>query len=147
MPKNVVKQPEHMADVQNHPADVPLPIDRVGVRGLRLPLVVSDRLQGAQHTVAQVDLGVDLPSRFKGTHMSRFVEALEDWNEELSYQSLKHLLVNIKKRLAAKKAYVRFTFPYFIRKFAPVSRASGLMAYECRLTGELETDKPPHQSL
>jgi len=137
-----LKLPENMADVQNGPADVPLPIDRVGVRGLRLPLVVSDRRQGAQHTVAQVDLGVDLPSRFKGTHMSRFVEALEDWNEELSYHSLKNLLVDVKNRLAAKKAYVRFAFPYFIRKFAPVSGVSGLMAHECRLTGELEDDKP-----
>ena len=142
MAENSSKLPAHMADVQNHPADVPFPIDRVGVRGLRLPLVVSDRRNGAQHTVAQVDLGVDLPSRFKGTHMSRFVEALEDWNEELSYQSLKKLLVDVKKRLAAKKAYVGFAFPYFIRKYAPVSRISGFMAYACRLTGELEEEKP-----
>ncbi len=127
-----------MADVQNHPAGVALSIDTVGVKGLKLPLVVSDRQNGSQHTVALVDLGVDLPACFKGTHMSRFVEALENWNEDLSYRSMKTLLADMNSRLMARKAYARFSFPYFIRKRAPVSGVSGLLAYECRLTGELK---------
>ena len=60
-----------MEDVQNSPAPVALPIDRVGVKGLKLPLLVRDRAQGTQHTVANVDVSVDLPAAFKGTHMSR----------------------------------------------------------------------------
>ena len=59
-----------MEDVQNSPAPVALPIDRVGVKGLKLPLLVRDRAQGTQHTVANVDVSVDLPAAFKGTHMS-----------------------------------------------------------------------------
>ena len=85
-----------MEDVQSHAPQVALNIDRVGVRELKLPLLVRDRCQGKQQTVATVDLGVDLPSSFKGTHMSRFVEALEQWNDEISYQSVRRLLVNIK---------------------------------------------------
>ncbi|GHV55045.1 GTP cyclohydrolase [Deltaproteobacteria bacterium] len=133
---------QNMADVQNDPASLPLNIDTVGVKRLKLPLVVSDREKGAQHTVALVDLGVDLPASFKGTHMSRFVEALEGWKEELSYKTMKLLLEDIKTRLNARKAYARFSFPYFIRKCAPVSGACGLMAYECRLTGELVDARP-----
>lgn len=131
-----------MADVQNAPASVPLSIDTVGVKGLKLPLLVSDRARGSQHTVALVDMGVDLPASFKGTHMSRFVEALEGWNEELSFKTMRLLLEDIKMRLDARKAYASFSFPYFIRKAAPVSGVSGLMAYECRLTGELAEAKP-----
>ena len=67
-----------MLDVQNDPSSVPMRIDRVGVKDFRLPLVVSDRRQGRQHTVARVDLGVELPAHFKGTHMSRFVEILHE---------------------------------------------------------------------
>lgn len=93
-----------MEDVQSHTPTVPLNIDRVGVRELRLPLLVRDRARGSQQTVASVDLGVDLPSAFKGTHMSRFVEALEEWNEEISYQSVRRLLENIKERLGARRA-------------------------------------------
>ena len=131
-----------MADVQNDPAGVPLSIDTVGVKGLKLPLVVSDQAKGFQHTTGLVDLGVDLPGEFKGTHMSRFVEALEGWDEHLSFKTMKTLLEDIKTRLDARKAYARFSFPYFIRKTAPASGAPGLMAYECTLSGELEEGKP-----
>ena len=127
-----------MEDVQSHAPQVALNIDRVGVRDLKLPLLVRDRCQGKQQTVATVDLGVDLPSSFKGTHMSRFVEALEQWNDEISYQSVRRLLVNIKERLGARRAYARFCFPYFIIKKAPASGSPATVAYECRLTGELD---------
>ena len=70
-----------LQDVQNSPSDLAVDIDRVGIKEFRLPLVVRDRDTGLQHTVATVDLGVDLPAAFKGTHMSRFVEALEAWRE------------------------------------------------------------------
>ena len=55
-----------MEDVQNSPAPVALPIDRVGVKGLKLPLLVRDRAQGTQHTVANVDVSVDLPRCVQG---------------------------------------------------------------------------------
>ncbi|MEG6550165.1 GTP cyclohydrolase FolE2 [Desulfocurvibacter africanus] len=126
-----------MQDVQSAPAEVALSIDRVGVKHLMLPLVVRDRAQGVQHTVARVDLGVDLPAAFKGTHMSRFVEALENWKEELDYHSFKALLTDIRQRLSARKAYVVFRFPYFLKQASPKSGSPGWMSYECTLTGEM----------
>ena len=131
-----------MEDVQKQPAEVPFDVDCVGIRGLELPLVVRDRAHGRQHTVAKVDIGVELPSAFKGTHMSRFVEALENWGEEVSYRSVKRLLENVRERLEARRAYVLFRFPYFVRKKAPVSGGEGPMCCRCRLTGELEGGKP-----
>lgn len=129
-----------MEDVQSHAPQVALNIDRVGVRELRLPLLVRDRTKGTQQTVASVDLGVDLPSAFKGTHMSRFVETLEEWNAEISYQSVRRLLLDIKQRLEARRAYARFCFPYFIKKSAPASGIPALVSYQCRLTGELDDE-------
>ncbi len=131
-----------MEDVQNSPALVPLPIDKVGVQNFKLPLVVRDRAQGRQHTIASVDVSVDLPSSFKGTHMSRFVEALEALDVELSYQSMKVLLEDVKSRLEARRAHIIFKFPYFISKSAPASHASGLVSYQCKLTGNLEDNLP-----
>ncbi|MCL1889842.1 MAG: GTP cyclohydrolase FolE2 [Desulfovibrionaceae bacterium] len=129
-----------MQDIQNSPAQVAMEIDRVGVKNLRLPLVVEDRAKGRQHSVALADLGVDLPASFKGTHMSRFLEALEDWNEELSYHSFRRLLQDIKARLEASRAYACFRFTYFLRKSAPVSGAQGEAGYDCALAGELAED-------
>jgi len=126
-----------MEDVQQRRADIALSIDRVGVKGLRLPIVVRDRESGVQHTVAQVSLSVDLPARFKGAHMSRFIEALEHWSGELDYASFRRLLDDVIVRLSARSAHVRFVFPFFLRRRSPVSKASGLMDYTCRVDGEL----------
>ncbi len=133
-----------MRDIQNDPSKVALPIDRVGVKELSLPIVVRDRAKGIQHTVASVDIGADLPAQFKGTHMSRFVEVLKNFSEELDYPSVKRLLQEVIRKLRARKAFVVFRFPYFLQKAAPATGEPGLMAYQCRLTGELAEggDKP-----
>ena len=135
-----------MEDVQRHAPQVALPIDTVGVRGITMPLLVRDKAEGRRQTVARVDMGVDLPAAFKGTHMSRFVAALEEWNDAISYQSVRRLLAAIKERLEARRAYVHFCFPYFMRKAAPASGSESLVAYDCRLTGEL-TDEGQSFSL
>lgn len=102
-----------MQDVQNSPSGVHMPIDRVGVKGLRYPLVVRNKNDGVQHTVAQVDLYVDLPSQFKGTHMSRFLEALQAWTGVLDYHSFKQLLKDVQLRLEARRSHLTFEFPFF----------------------------------
>jgi GTP cyclohydrolase I len=126
-----------MQDVQSGPAEVPIPLDRVGIRGIKLPLLVRDRERGRQHTVASVELSVDLPADFKGTHMSRFVEALESWAGVLDYGAFKVLLLDLARRLEAGNAHLTFRFPYFAKKAAPVSGATGLLDYECMVSGEL----------
>ncbi|MDL2267757.1 GTP cyclohydrolase FolE2 [Desulfovibrio sp. OttesenSCG-928-G15] len=130
-----------MEDVQNRQADIAMPIDNVGVRGIELPITVSRKNGPPCHTVATVELGVELPAEFKGTHMSRFVEALETWNEELSYKSIKNLLQDILSRLNAQKAKVICSFPFFQQKKSPVSAASGVQGYACKITGELSSEK------
>ncbi|WP_165078891.1 MULTISPECIES: GTP cyclohydrolase FolE2 [unclassified Desulfovibrio] len=127
-----------MEDVQNRAPEVALDIDRVGVRGLRLPLRVRDRAGGSQATVASADLGVELPSARKGTHMSRLVEAVEDWDEGLDRQSVQRLLENVRRRLDARRAWVRFAFPYFVRKSAPARGDAAPLAYDCAVTSELD---------
>ena len=127
-----------MLDIQNAPAAVPVDIDRVGIRHVHVPLKVLDRAQGRQHTVAQVEMGVDLPACFKGTHMSRFIEALQAWSGILDYPNLKHLLGDIQGRLAAKKAWISFCFPFFLERAAPVSGSRARMDYQCRVLGEYQ---------
>jgi len=128
-------------DVQSSPSDVALSIDRVGVKGLSLPITVRVRDRGVQHTVATVDLFVDLPAEFKGTHMSRFLEALGSWDEGLDYSSFKRLLQDVRDRLAATRAHIHFHFPYFLEKRSPATDSPGLMGYKCSLTGELENGR------
>lgn len=127
-----------MLDVQNAPASVPVDIDRVGVKHFHFPLIVRERTQGRQHTVAKVEMGVDLPACFKGTHMSRFVEALQDWSGVLDHGGLKHLLADIKARLDAQKAWISFQFPFFLEHAAPSTGSLARMDYQCQVSGEFQ---------
>lgn len=67
-----------IADVQNSPDTRRIPIDKVGIKDIRHPVSVKDRSQGDQHTIARFNMYVELPHNFKGTHMSRFVEILNN---------------------------------------------------------------------
>lgn len=130
-----------MKDVQSFSPSIALDIDCVGVRKIKMPILVRGREHGIQHTVASIDIGVDLSSEFKGTHMSRFIEALEDWNKEVGHGPVMRLLDTTRERLGAKRAWVRFSFPYFMTKKAPVSSIPASIAYDCKLMAESSGDK------
>jgi len=130
-----------MEDVQSKIPSVQIPIDRVGVKDLRYPLVVRKKNNGIQHTVANVNLYVDLPSEFKGTHMSRFIEVLQEWSGVLDYHSFKELLTHIQRRLKARKSHLSISFPYFCEHRAPKSGIKALMDYQCAFLGELQDDR------
>jgi len=122
-----------MRDVQNEPDYRNIPIDKVGIKNLRYPIKVLDRCNGYQHTVATINMYVDLPHRNKGTHMSRFVEILNQYRLELSLKKISDILAEMKTHLNAASAHIEITFPYFIEKSAPVSLATGLMDYACTI--------------
>lgn len=71
-------------DVQNECDDRQIPINRVGVGGIKHPIVVRDGEQKKQATVARLDMSVDLPHHTKGTHMSRFIEILNEYQGEMN---------------------------------------------------------------
>jgi len=128
---------DEMTDVASRPDARNIAIDKVGVKNVRYPIRVLDRVQGTQHTVATFNMYVDLPHQFKGTHMSRFIEVLNEYRGEVSIQNFFELLTEVCERLDAESAHIEMEFPYFIEKTAPVSQAMGLMEYRCRIIGSL----------
>jgi GTP cyclohydrolase I len=124
-----------MKDIQSQPDFRNIPIDKVGIKNLRYPITVRDRRDGFQHTVAAINMYVDLPHDNKGTHMSRFVEMLHLLRPDVSLEKFSVILENMKKHLNAASAHLEMTFPYFIEKKAPVSTSPGLMDYTCSIRG------------
>lgn len=130
---------KELKDTQNQPDDRQLAIDRVGVKGLRFPVEVRDKDGSMQRTVATCALAVDLPEHYKGTHMSRFVEALNSHGGCLDVRSMASLPKELLERLDAFKAHVEFEFPFFRQKEAPITGGKGLLDYQVRF--EVEADK------
>lgn len=126
-----------MKDVQRQRPDNPLYIEKVGVKDISYPILVSHREKGRQHTVASINLYVDLPREFKGTHMSRFIEVLNAYREEIFIKKFECILEKIRTTLEAENAHMEISFPFFLEKQAPVTKAAGLMEYRCWLKGAL----------
>lgn len=124
-----------MRDVQRDRDPRNIPIDRVGVRGVSYPILVLDRENRTQATVASVSMSVRLPHQYRGTHMSRFIEVLEEFHGRLSPWALRSVTERLRERLDAPEAFARFDFPYFVRRAAPVSGRESFMRCEASYEG------------
>ncbi len=124
-------------DVQSSKDTRQIPINKVGIKDIRHPVRVRDRSTGEQHTIACFNMYVNLPHNFKGTHMSRFVEILNQHEREISVESFKDMLREMAERLEAESGHIEMRFPYFVNKTAPVSGVESLMDYDVTFIGEV----------
>ena len=131
-----------IADVQNSEDKRQIPIDKVGIKDIRHPVRVRERAGAEQHTIANFNMYVNLPHNFKGTHMSRFVEILNQHEREITVDSFKEMLMEMTERLEAEAGHIEMTFPYFINKVAPVSKVQSLMDYEVTFRNKIKNKKP-----
>ena len=131
-----------IADIQSSQDTRQIAINKVGIKDIRHPVRVKDRSEGEQHTIANFNMYVFLPHNFKGTHMSRFVEILNNHEREISVNSFKDMLVEMAERLESDAGHIEMSFPYFINKKAPVSGVESLLDYEVTLIGEIKDGKP-----
>ena len=109
-----------------------LRIDKVGVRGLRFPIVISDKAHTTQNTIATIGMYVDLPKEFKGTHMSRFIEVLNAHGSMVHVDNIPEILFAMQRKLNARTAHLEMEFPFFLEKKAPVTGMIGLLDYTAR---------------
>ncbi len=129
-----------MKDVQLEPSPNSVDIDHVGIKNLRYPVTVLDKNRGEQHTVADVQFSVDLPHRYRGTHMSRFLEILHENHKALDIRQFRQILRETKHRLNSSAAAIKIRFPYFVEKTAPVTGMAGMMDYLCGFQGVIDAD-------
>ncbi len=125
-------------DVQARPDTRQIPIDRVGIKDIFHPVRVKDRSGGEQHTIANFNMYVHLPHNFKGTHMSRFVEILNEHEREISVESFNQMLADMTTRLNSGAGHLEMTFPYFVMKKAPVTGVQSLLDYRATLAAEMK---------
>ena len=124
-----------MIDIQNLKDERNIDIKKVGVKGLKYPIIVLDRAHGTQPVTATINMYVSLLHHFKGTHMSRFVEVLNEIREQVNIRTFHSILEKIRAKLRAESAHIEIEFPYFIEKTAPRSGAKSLMEYRCQFIG------------
>jgi GTP cyclohydrolase FolE2 len=144
-PENFMNAPERLPlpDIQSSTDLRRLAIQRVGIKSVRHPVKVRSVDGTVNTTVATVDMYVGLPSDQKGTHMSRFIEILEQYGQDLSTVGFAEMFERMLARLEADTGYLEMRFPYFLAKTAPVSAVQSLMDYDITLRRERKSVDAP----
>ncbi|MFL6021533.1 MAG: GTP cyclohydrolase MptA [Gaiellaceae bacterium] len=114
-------------DVQASTPEVQLGLSRAGVQGVEKAIRL--RWGGAEKLIsARIDCTVDLDSRQKGVHMSRFPELFEEAIDEvviaeafLVEELAEHIARHIVARQAAGRAEVRIAARYPLARRTPVT--------------------------
>jgi len=127
-----------MKDIQGQRDYRRINIKKVGVKNISYPMTVLDKSRKTQKTVATVNMYVNLPHHFKGTHMSRFVEILNRFHGEINLKSFHLILEDMKEKLQAEAAHMEIAFPYFLKRDAGRTAAVELYEYPCKMHGSLE---------
>jgi GTP cyclohydrolase IB len=131
-----------IADVQGSADSRRIAIDKVGIKDIRHPVRICDRSGMEQHTVATFNMYVYLPHDFKGTHMSRFVQILNNHEREIGVASFKDMLTEMSERLESEAGHIEMSFPFFVNKKAPVTGVESLLDYEVTFIGEIRHGQP-----
>jgi GTP cyclohydrolase I len=118
-----------MPDVQSTLDGRALPIEQVGIRGVRHPLTIRSQT-GNFPSVGLFEMDVALPAHVKGTHMSRFMALLQEQDAPVDSTTVVGMVNAMLPLLDAKEGHVQFTYTHFVKKAAPVSGVESLMDYE-----------------
>ena len=129
-----------LPDIQNSQDRRGIEIDEVGVSNVRYPLTLPLRDNGEFHTVANLSMTVSLPHYQKGTHMSRFMIALNEHHKHFTPNSVHIVLAEILALLEAEEAFLSMTFPIFLLRKAPITGIEGMLDYNCEFKAMLTSD-------
>ena len=127
-----------MKDIQSQRDHRHINIQKVGVKDITYPIMVLDKAKKLQRTVANFNMFVNLPHRFKGAHMSRFIEILNQFHGEFDIKNLRLILEEMKSRLDAESAHLEIEFPYFVKQKMSHANAIGIGEYQCKMHGVLD---------
>lgn len=119
------KTPNNLPDVQSASDERRIAINRVGVSDVSYPIRFKSAGRPPQSTTAVFDMFVSLSADRKGTHMSRFLQLLADWDTPFSNESLSVFCDSLCHKLESDNTYLRVRFPYFVDRAAPVTGETG----------------------
>lgn len=119
-----------LEDTQSQHDTRQVPIQRVGIRGLRYPVTVIRPNGQPVPTVASATLLASLAATERGTHMSRFAALMHAHRDRIDPKHLLEMTEQLRASLSADAAQIVLTFPWFIEKAAPVTGQPGMVDYQ-----------------
>ncbi len=127
-----------LPDTQNKKDIRQIVIDKVGIKDISHPITYIDRDGNSMPTIGNFTMTVTLPEHVKGTHMSRFIEILNDGPCEFTSGNFDKIIEKVCSKLESDTAHITLNFPFFRKKVAPSSGVESMMDYQVTLYGILD---------
>ena len=131
-----------LPDTQNTKDIRNIVINQVGIKDILHPINFVNRNNESYPTVANFTMTVRLPENVKGTHMSRFIEILNDGECSFGIDTFINLVQTVADKLDSSDAQIIVDFPFFRNKKAPSSGVESLLDYKVILTGSIVNGEP-----
>ena len=131
-----------LPDTQNTKDIRNIVINQVGIKDILHPINFVNRDNESYPTVANFTMTVRLPENVKGTHMSRFIEILNDGECSFGIDTFMNLVQTVADRLDSSDSQIIVDFPFFRNKKAPSSGVESLFDYKVTLTGTIVNGEP-----
>ncbi len=131
----------NLPDTQNKPDSRNMIINKVGIKDINCPMIFIDKNNSKQHAIGNWNMTVELPKNVKGTHMSRFVEILNESVVTFSINTFPEVLHKISAKLKTNNVQAQVGFTFFYNKIAPVSKIPSLMDYQVLINGAIHNGK------
>ena len=131
-----------LPDTQNTKDLRNIVINQVGIKDILHPIKFVNRDSESHPTIANFTMTVRLPENVKGTHMSRFIEILNDGECSFGIDTFMNLVQIVADKLDSSDAQIIVDFPFFRNKKAPSSGVESLLDYKVSLTGTIINAKP-----
>ena len=126
-----------LPDTQNTKDIRNIVINQVGIKDILHPINFVNRDNESHPTVANFTMTVRLPENVKGTHMSRFIEILNDGECSFGIDTFMNLVQTVADKLDSSDAQIIVDFPFFRNKKAPSSGVESFLDYKVTLTGTI----------
>ena len=129
-----------MHDIQNEFDDRSIPIDEVGISGLRYPLTFDDG-HTRQGGVADITVTVRLQADRRGTHMSRMIALIHDGMATLNPWELPRVLKYGTTLLDAPALTLTCSLPVATTVTAPASQRQSWQTHDLTITGHIDASR------
>lgn len=129
-----------MKDVQSQYDERNISLNEVGIKNLTYPVEIKDSGGNWITVTAEISASVGLGPTQKGTHMSRFVEVIQDNNRQIDLKNIRQILESMKSRLGAENSFLSIGFDYFVKKKSPVTEKPSLMNVKTEIRSALIGD-------
>lgn len=135
MKKNNLPDTQNNIDMRN------IAVNKAGIKDILHPINFINAKGKKSPSIGKFTMTVSLPINAKGTHMSRFIEILNETECTFSIQNFIELVDKVNNKLESKNSYVDVQFPFFREKLAPSSKSKGLIDYQVHLSGSSQDGK------